>query len=181
MDMYKLKFTILQLEMFRLLCIRAGERINQRQLAGLLKVSPTAVAKSLGMLEKEGLIAVQRSKRMNLTLIALNRDNKKAVQLKRAENLKMLYESGLVEFLEESNPGCTIILFGSYAKGEDIASSDMDLAIIGSKGKKLDLSGYAKKLEKEIRINYYKSFKEISKELKENLCNGILLHGGIEL
>ena len=142
MDIYKLKFTILQMEVFRLLCIRAGEKLNQRQAANLLAVSPTAIAKSLPLLEKEALITVEKSKTMNLTLISLNREHPKTTCLKRAENLKLFYESGLAELLEEKHPGCTIILFGSYAKGEDTTTSDIDLAIIGSKGKPLDTRQY---------------------------------------
>ena len=41
--------------------------------------------------------------------------------------LKILFESQLIEYLkiEFNNPG--IILFGSFAKGEDIEKSDIDL------------------------------------------------------
>jgi len=181
MDTYKQKFTILQLDIFRLLCIKAGEKINQRQIAKILNVSPTAIAKSLLKLEHGGLIKINKHPEMNLTLIEFNRDNQKAINLKRAENLKIIYESNLTEFLIDHHPGCTIILFGSYAKGEDTIKSDLDLAVIGSKIKKLDFKNFEKKLEKEIRINYYKTFNEIHKHLKENLCNGIILSGGIEL
>ncbi len=34
---------------------------------------------------------------------------------------------------------------------------------------------------KEIRINFYKSFKEISKELKGNILGGLLLSGWIAI
>lgn len=180
MDMYKLKFTRLQLEIFRLLAVRTGEKLNQREMAGYLDVSPTAVAKSLPGLEKENLIKIEKSKNMNLNLVVLNRDDPQIIRLKRAENLKMLYQSGLVEFLEEKYPGCAIVLFGSFAKGEDTFRSDIDLAVIGLE-KKLDLKEFEKRLEKEIRINYYSSLKEIKKELKENLMNGIVLLGNIEL
>jgi predicted nucleotidyltransferase len=181
MDIPKIKFTTLQLEIFRLFCIKTGEKLNQRKIAKFLKVTPTAVAKALPSLEKENLIKINRSKEMNLNLIEFNRENNLAVNLKRAENLKLFYETELSDFLINNHPGCTIILFGSYAKGEDTTKSDLDLAIIGIKNKKLDLKEFEKKLEKEIRVNYYKTFKEINKNLKENLCNGIVIQGGIEL
>jgi predicted nucleotidyltransferase len=177
METYKLKFTQLQLEIFRLFCVKAGEKLNQRQIAKLLNVSPTAIAKALPVLEKEELIKVSKSKEMNLNIVELNRENRRTIQLKRAENLKMLYESGLADELIEHYPGCTIVLFGSYARGEDMSTSDIDIAIIGTKKKSI----ITKKLDREVRINAYKSFKEIHKELKENICNGILLSGGIEL
>ena len=155
--------------------------MNQRAIAKALKVSPTAVAKSLGGVEREELISVKKDSSMNLTLIELNRDNSKAVELKRVENLKMLYESRIVEFLEEKFPGSAIILFGSYAFGEDTIRSDIDIAIIGSKEKEVDLENFDKLLEREIRINFYDSFKEIHKNLRSNIYNGIILVGRISL
>lgn len=181
MDIYKLKFTILQLEIFRLLCIKAGEKLNQRQIAKLLKVSPTAIAKSIPKLEKESLIMKEKQKNINLILLMLNRDSKMAVQLKRAENLKLIYESRLNEFLEEELPGATIILFGSYSRGDDTSSSDIDIAVIGRKEKEIRLENFEKLLERKIILNFYPSLKEIYKELKENICNGIVLSGGMEL
>ena len=35
--------------------------------------------------------------------------------------------------------------------------------------------------ERKININFYGSFKNIHKNLKENLCNGIMLAGSVEL
>ena len=181
MDTYKLKFTVLQMEIFRLLCVKAGESLNQREIAFLLKVSPTAVANSLPKLEKESFIVRERQKKMNLSLIRLNRDSRKVMQLKRTENLRMLYESGLSNFLEEELPGASIILFGSYSRGDDTNSSDIDIAAIGRKEKRIILERFEKYLERKITINFYRSLKEVHKELKENICNGIVLSGGIQL
>ena len=103
------------------------------------------------------------------------------MQIKRAENLKMIYESGLADFLEKELPGSTIILFGSYSRGEDTIRSDIDIAVIGRKEKHINLDDFEKKLERNISINFYASFKEIHKNLKENLFNGIVLFGGVEL
>ena len=60
-------------------------------------------------------------------------------------------------------------------------TSDIDIAVIGRKEKKINPKGYEKSLERIIRINFYESFVTIHKHLKENLCNGILLSGGVEL
>ena len=180
MDTYKLKWTRLQNEIFRILCIKTGEPLNQRKIANALKVSPTAVAKSLVKMEKEKIITIKKES-MNFNLVELNRDNPLAIGLKRAENLKMLYESGMPQFLEEKFPGSSIILFGSYSYGEDTSKSDIDIAIIGVKEKEIDMNKFENILVKEIRINFYDNFKIVHKHLKENLCNGILLKGGIEL
>ena len=87
----------------------------------------------------------------------------------------------LADFLEKEFAGATIILFGSYSRGEDIINSDIDIAVIGRKDKLIDLTYYEKTLDRKININFYGSFKSIHKHLKENLCNGIILIGGFEL
>ena len=181
MDMYKLKFTKLQLEIFRLLCIKSGSALNKRQMAHLLNVSPTAVAKSLPRLQKAQFITYKKPKNLNLSQVRLNRDSRLAMQLKRAENLRMIYESGIADFLENKLPGATIILFGSYSRGDDIITSDIDIAIVGRPAEEVDLHEYEKKLEKRVTLNFYDSFKNIHKDLKESLCNGIVLVGGIGL
>lgn len=188
MDMYQLEWTTLQAEILRLLCIKSGQTLNLRGIARFLKVSPTAVSNSLNKLEKEELIKIKKSETINLLSIELNRDNYKAIQLKRVENLKMIYESELAFFLFNEFPGCSIVLFGSYSFGEDIwfgekdeRSSDIDIAIIGTKGKELNLIKYNKLLERNININFYKSWTGIHKHLKENILRGIVLSGGIEL
>lgn len=181
MDTYKLKWTRLQLEIFRLMCIKSGEKINQRNIAKLLKVSPTAVGNALEDLEKEKIIIVEKQGKMNLSLVELNREDNKVISMKRVENLKMIYESGLVEFLFNSFPGTTIILFGSYSNGEDVVKSDIDISIIGVREENIKLEGYEKSLEREININFYKDWKSMQKNLKNNILNGIILSGGVEL
>jgi predicted nucleotidyltransferase len=188
MDMYKLKWTRLQTEIFRFLCIKAGQTLNLREISKALKVSPTAVSNALAELEKEGLLKVKKSKTINLLSIEFNRDNQKAIEMKRVENLKMIYESGLSDFLFNEFPGCTIILFGSYSRGEDVWASgteenrsDIDIAIIGTGGRKVDLAKFDKMLERTVSINFYKSWEGVHKHLKNNILNGILLRGGVEL
>jgi len=181
MDMYKVKWTRLQAEIFRLMCIKSGEKVNQRHIAKLLKVSPTAVSNALENLEKEKVVAVEKQGKMNLLLIELNRNNRQVIAMKRAENLKMIYESGFVEGIFNKFPGATILLFGSYSHGEDIINSDIDIAVIGMKEEKMKLDDFEKRLEREININFYKDWKSIQKNLKNNILNGILLSGGVEL
>jgi predicted nucleotidyltransferase len=175
--MYKQKLTSLQEDIIRLLFIRAGESLNQRRIANLLKVSPPAVMKAIKKLDQY-MVAVQdkESKRWS---IELNR-NQEIMRLKRVDNLKQIYQSGLAHFLEDKFPGSTIALFGSYSRGEDTINSDVDIAIIG-KEKNVDLSKYEKCLQRKIIINFYPSFKDIHKHLKENIYNGIVLTGGVEL
>ncbi len=179
MDIYKLNWTQLQSEIFSLLCKRAGEKLSQREIAHILNVSPTAVANSLKILKKDNLITIEKTKTINF--ISFNRDEHKAIELKRVENLRNIYLSCFSDYLGLELAGGTIILFGSYSKGEDTKESDIDIAVIGRKDKQIDLTKYEKELEREININFYPSFKEIHKHLKNNILNGILLVGSVEL
>ncbi|HLC95967.1 MAG TPA: nucleotidyltransferase domain-containing protein [Candidatus Nanoarchaeia archaeon] len=181
MDMYKLKWTRLQLEIVRFLSIKAGQDFNLRKVAQALAVSPTAVSNVLEDLEKDSYISVKKSNTMNLMSIQLNRDNKKAIEFKRTENLRLIYDSGLADFLYELFPGCAIILFGSYSRGEDVYGSDIDVAVVGMDEKRMELKKYESLLERKISINFYKSWAKIHTHLKENIINGITLSGGIEL
>ena len=181
METIKLKLTRLQNEIFRLMCIKSGEKLNLSDISKILKVSVTAVSKAVPMLESTGLIKIEKDKKMNLTLITLNRDNKKTIELKRAENLKLIYEYGLKHYLEEEFAGATVILFGSFSRGDDTITSDIDIVVIGRKEKNINLKEFETKFERKIIINFYPAFKDIHKHLKENIFNGIVLTGGIEL
>ncbi len=178
---YKIKFTTLQQEILRFLFINSGLSFNGRNLAQFLKVSATAISKSLQLLEKENLIKIKKDKYSKRLSIELNRDNKKVIELKRVENLRLIYESKLIEYLIEIFPSSTVILFGSYSFGEDIYDSDIDIAIMGEKNKEINLNGFEKYLSKKISLEFYDNFKEMNKNLKENILNGIVLKGGIEL
>jgi predicted nucleotidyltransferase len=179
MDTNKLKFTQLENEIFSLLCLRAGEKLSQREIAKILDVSPTAVAKSLKKLFENEFAVLEKTKTINF--VSLNMNKKQVIEIKRVENLKNIYLSGLSDHLEESLAGSTIILFGSYSRGEDTNRSDIDIAVIERKQKDINLGKYEKMLNRKIIINFYDSWKDINKNLKNNILKGIVLHGGIDL
>ncbi len=178
---YKLKLTNLQQEILRLLFIKVGISLNQRGIAKILGVSQPAVMKALPVLEKEGLVNLDQDKESKRWSIKLNRDNHKVIQMKRVDNFKQIYESGFVDFIESEFAGATIIIFGSYSRGEDNIDSDIDIAIIGRKKKDVNIEKYNQLFERIININYYDSWNKIHKHLKENLCNGFIIAGGVEL
>ena len=178
MDIYKLNWTVLQLEIFSLLCLKAGEKLSQREIALILKVSPTAVANSIEGLKDSNLIKVEKTKTTNF--ISFNRDEPKAIEFKRVENLKNIYLSRLSDYLKRELAGAAIILFGSYSFGEDTINSDIDIAIIERSNKNLYLESYEKILNRKINLNFYKYWNLIHKPLKNNILNGILLDGSIE-
>ena len=180
-NIYKQKFTPLQQEILRLLFSKIGIKLNQRQIANFLEVSAPAITKAIPKLEEERLINVEQDIDTKRWAIEINTENQKAVQLKRVDNLKFIFETGLAYFLEEHFAGGTVILFGSYSRGEDIFNSDIDIAVIGRKRKEIDLKKFEKMFGREIIINFYSSFKSIHRNLLNNILNGIVLSGSVNL
>ena len=181
MDIYKEKFTKLEKEIFKILSANYGKKLNQRAIALALGVSPTAVAKSIKNLDNVGLIKVNKDKASDTFEIEINAENNRTFFMRRVENLRMIYESGLTEYLFDEFPGATIILFGSYSFGEDTSSSDIDIAIIEGKEKELKLTRFEKIFNKKIMIQFHSGFGSIHKNLRENLFNGIVLKGSVRL
>ena len=68
MDIYKEKFTKLEREIIRLLSLNAGKSYNQREIALILKVSPTAVSKSLKRICKERIIELKIKRELDCSL-----------------------------------------------------------------------------------------------------------------
>jgi predicted nucleotidyltransferase len=152
-----------------------------RALAGALKRPASGVIKSARSLEKQGLVSI--SKDFTLS-IKLNRENKETFILKRINNLGSLYECGIISFLSDVLPGAAILVFGSYARGEDTEDSDIDLAIIGYKEKEISrekLAGYEKSLHRPVQLHFFESLGGINKNLKENIIYGVILEGAIKL
>lgn len=180
-NIYKQEFTILQQEILRLLFVKLGNVLTMRKIAQLLQVSAPAVAKALPGLADKGYVKIEQDKESKRWSVELNRGNPRSLQLKRADNLKQVYESGLADMLIREFAGGTVILFGSYSRGEDTVKSDIDIAVIGRKEKNVDLDKWNILLERTINVQFYDSFDNVHKHLRENLCNGIVLSGGVEL
>ena len=181
MDIYKEKFTRLEREILRFIFMNTGKKLNQRAISTALKVSPTAVANSIKNLEKTSLLDIRKDKISQTFEISLNLENNKVFFMKRVENLRMIYDSGLAELLFDEFPGATIILFGSYSFGEDTYNSDIDIAIIGAKEKEIKPNQFEKVFDKKIILQFYDSFEKIHKNLKESILNGIILKGSVKL
>jgi predicted nucleotidyltransferase len=180
-NIYKLELTSLQRKILRYLFINAGKKLNQRRLSIGVGATPPAIMKALPKLRDAGIINMYQDKESKRWIIELNRDNLDVIRLKRVDNLLQVYECGLVDFLDREFAGATIILFGSYSKGEDSFNSDVDIAVIGRKPKSVELSKFEKQLGREININFYDSFNKINKHLRNNILNGIVLSGRVEL
>ncbi len=102
---------------------------------------------------------------------------------KKLFNVYSLFSSGLVNFLirEYSNP--TIVVFGSYSKGEDVEGSDIDFYIETAKNVSgRNVEQFEKKLMRKLQFFQYRKISDVeNKELANNIVNGIALNGFVEV
>ncbi len=154
------------------------ESFRLREVARLTNISPPSVMNYLKEFEKENLIKKQTKRR--IPFYTALRDSEKFVLYKKISTIFELNDSGLVEHLwNELSPQATV-LYGSYARGESVETSDIDLFVL-AKETNLKVVKYEKKLNKKIHLLFKHSLNEISSELRNNILNGIILKGYIKV
>ena len=141
----------------------------------------TSVRRNLDKLVKWGLIteSIEKKGDRKFPLYLANLDNKNFKKYKTIYNISSVLQSKLIEFIEEKLMPKTIVLFGSYQRGEDIEKSDIDL-FVECKKEELVTSSFEKKLGRKIELHFNDNFKSYSKELKNNIINGTVLSGFLE-
>ncbi len=147
-----------------------------------INLAHTSVKKHLETLKKEEIIIETteiRGKRQ-FPLFQANFQNKKYQENKQIHNLIAIKESRLIDFLKDNLMPKNVILFGSYARGEDVEDSDIDL-FIETKRKTMNLSKFEKILNRKIQLHFNEEFKNYSNELKNNIINGIILQGYLKV
>jgi len=166
--------------------IKEPEReFHVREIAKLLKKSPTTISKYLKTYESKKFLTL--NKRLNHLLFKANLDSQKFKQLKLNYNLNTLQDSKLINYLiEEFNHPEAIILFGSFSKAEDNKNSDIDLLIISSKKQEPNIEKFEKKLNHKIQLFIHsktelEKIKKKNKELFNNWINGIVIYGYFEV
>jgi len=150
--------------------------------AGVAKANLGVILVSL---ESAGLIKIE--KLTKIWRIKANQENWIFKRAKIVYNLNFIYQSGLVEFLNEvyHNPKA-IILFGSFRKGDDISTSDIDIAIESDLAKDYKIHGlreltdFERTIRRKIQIHEFNR-KSIDKGLFNSIANGIVLMGFLEV
>jgi len=145
-----------------------------RELSRISGISPASVMNYLKEFGKDELI--RKYEKRGVPFYEAERDNEDFIFYKKISILYEVNKSGLIDYLWDNLHPETIILYGSYAKGESIDNSDLDIFIVG-KEKKIPLGKFEEILGKEIHLMFEENPKKISKELKNNLINGIVLKG----
>ena len=145
-----------------------------KEISKRIKLAPTSVRNYIKKLLKNNLIEREKSKPFDG--FVANRDNEDFIFYKRVYNFYTLKK--LKDFLFESYYPKSIIVFGSYSIGEDVESSDIDIVLLSKTKKEVSLDKYGKKLKRAIHLFVVKDLKELDKNVRKNIQNGIVLYGG---
>ena len=141
-----------------------------KEISRKINLAPTSIKIHLQTLLKEGLVKGVKSEPFNGYNAC--RENQEFIFEKKIANLVFIKSSGLIDELKEKYPK-SIILFGSYNKGEDIETSDIDL-FIDVKPFKFNQKELEKYLKRKIHIIFKE---EANKSLLENIDQGTILFG----
>lgn len=161
-----------------------NEPTKQHYLTEISKkanIAHTSVKIHLLRLKKLSIIS-ELSEKKGIRIFPIykaNLDSKEYHIYKKIYNLLKLEESGLIDFLKGRFMPKSIILFGSYARGEDIEDSDIDL-FLECKKEELDLNKFERLLKRKINLHFRDNFKNYPKDLKNSIINGYALRGYLD-
>jgi len=154
-------------------------RYGVRELARLTNIDTKTVMKYL--------------KELVNTKIILKKENKGAYAYYEANRLSYIYRyeksdvlikkimhNGLIDYLENKLHPKVIVLFGSVKKGTYHSGSDVDI-FIQAEYKKLNLHKFNKEIGHRIQLFYEQDLHKLNQGLLENIYNGLVLAGKLEL
>lgn len=155
-------------------------KLRVRHIEREVKVPLPSVIRYTKELERESIL--KHTEIAGIIAYSAERTSPQFLLQKKLFNLQQLFASGIVDFFvqELSNP--TVILFGSYSRGEDTEESDIDIYIETPLTKHLKIEKFEKFLQRKIQIFTYKNIHAIeNKDLANNIINGITLNGFMEI
>jgi predicted nucleotidyltransferase len=140
------------------------KEVSVREYAKIVKISPPTASTILKLLEKEGLLIKRQVGIYHFYKANINYQFK---QLAKAYWQKLLFDN--TEELYSEIDCNDIILFGSIAKTENNANSDIDIYVNTSEKDIKSLAALEKKLQRKAELH----FKNRSPHLNKNIRGGI--------
>jgi len=151
------------------------DKTHLRALARDLNKHPTTIRNAVKKLDN----IVQTTKDEKLIISFANTEQAK---LTKAHLIKLqLFDSGFITHINNVLFEPTIILFGSAQRGEMNKQSDIDLCIICEEKKEVETGVFGIQREIQLFTHTKKSFRKLSKELRNNILNGDILQGYVEV
>jgi DNA-binding transcriptional ArsR family regulator len=163
-------------EVLEVLCRFPDREFTVSELAEESGKSKSLVSGKVSEFVEKGLVSVES--KGNSKFVRFNRSNNQALRVKRLLNLNRFYQSGLVDNLVDfySYPEA-IVLFGSFADGEDTEESDVDVCVVSGKEESFDAGEV---LGREVSVTVFNK-DEIPDNMLETLANGITVYGFLEV
>lgn len=160
-----------------------NRKFHIRELSRVLKINHTSVRQYLNELVKEDFLEIGKERIYQVYKAKLN---KKFLNLKKYYNLEKIRISSLVEDMEKKFDYPIIVLFGSYASAYDDKNSDIDICIITNIKKEFKTEKYEKILNRKISLHFFSEREWEKSKIKNsplvnNICNGIILSGQLEV
>lgn len=160
------------------------KEVYLRELARKVELSIFSLKNAVDDLVEEGLLLERREGR--LRYLKANMENLFFKRLKIAFNVKKILDSGIVNYLKETTPATSsVVLFGSWTKGEDDRKSDIDILLIGQKPKRINVSDFEIELGRKVELTILR-WSEWRKKAKEDrafylevITNGIVFYGNL--
>ena len=162
----------------------SSKEYHIRLIARLTGLNPnTVISVTDNMLD---VLTKNKDKDTNRVIIRARQGETGFKIKKKFYNIRKIYGSGLVDFLNDKLSYPTIVLFGSYAKAENRPESDIDLFIVCDEKRKLNLSDFEELLGAEIQLfihtkEEFGKMKKQNKELVNNVINGYVMSGYLEV
>lgn len=169
----------------KVLFLYPEKEFSLSDIAKEAKVAKPHIGAILANLEQLGFITIV--KLTKIWRIKANQQSGNFLKSKIVYNLNFIYQSGLVEFLIEhfGNPKA-IVLFGSFRKGEDFSTSDIDIAIEDETEEYKTfrlvtlIENFEREIGRKIQIHLFNR-KNIDNHVFNNIANGIVLAGFLEV
>ncbi|MBN1377461.1 nucleotidyltransferase domain-containing protein [Candidatus Woesearchaeota archaeon] len=173
-------------KVLKVLFEESNKEFHIRLLARLTGLHPNTIINITDKLSENNLITKNKNKDNGLVIVKANTKNPLYKLKKQFYNIRKIYESKVIEFLNDKLNYPIIILFGSYAKAENHKDSDIDLFVICTEKKELKLEKYESVLNAEIQLflhtqEEFKKLQKKSPELINNVLNGYKLAGYLEV
>ncbi len=160
------------------------KEVSLNDLTRLVNISKTTAHTVVLRLAEEEFLKIQPLGKV--WRISCNQQHPFNTARKIPYNLELIYGSGAIEEILTAIPNPkSIILFGSYRKGDDVETSDLDLAIetLDNEEVKIFNIGTMPRLgyREKVKVNLLQfSRKKIDLNLFANLVNGIVMYGFFE-
>lgn len=155
--------------LFKLYFTNPGGEFYLRELERMLSMPVSMIRKELLRLEKDGIFSSY--KRGNLAYYRVNKDYLLFGELKSIVFKTIGVQGVLEEALQKIKGVDVAFIYGSYAKGNEKANSDIDLCIIGAINEDIlvrRINELESSLKREINYTLYAKKEFIGKKRKKD-------------